>query len=64
MTSKQCNSRIWHIYVKKLEEHCFLLSVYFFKNKNCPRYENGKINQGHKDFFKKLGIEYSFTEMR
>ena len=65
MTSKQCNSCKWHIYVKELEESCFfLLSNNFFKNKNCLSYENGEINQGHKEIFKKTGREYPFTEMR
>ena len=64
MTSKQCNSCKWHIYVKELQEQCFLISTDFFKNKNCPSYQNGEINQGHKEFFKKLGEEYPFTEMR
>lgn len=64
MTSKQCNSCKWHICVKELEEQCFFISKGFFKNKNCLSYENGKINQGHKEFFKKMGKEYPFTEMR
>lgn len=64
MTSKQCNSCKWHIYVKELGEQCFFISKEMFKNKNCSSYENGKINQGHKEFFKKLGEEYPFTEMR
>lgn len=64
MTSKQCNSCKWHIYVKELEEQCFFVWEEFFKNKNCLSYEYGKINQGHKEFFKKLGKEYPFTEMR
>lgn len=64
MTSKQCNSCKWHIYVKELKESCFMLRQEFFKNKNCPNYKNGEINQGHKDFFKKLGEEYPFTEIR
>lgn len=64
MTSKQCNSCKWHIYVKELKEQCFFICNEFFKNKNCLSYENGEINQGHKEFFKKLGREYPFTEMR
>lgn len=64
MTSKQCNSCKWHIYVKEVRESCFLLRREFFKNRNCSAYENGEINQGHKEFFKKLGREYPFTEKR
>ena len=64
MTSKQCNSCKWHIYVKELGEQCFLINKEFFKNKNCSSYENGEINQGHKEYFKKVGREYPFTEMR
>ena len=64
MTSKQCNSCKWHMYVKELKEGCFLLCKEFFKNKNCPSYENGEINQGHKEVFKKTGREYPFTEIR
>lgn len=64
MTSKQCNSCKWHMYVKELKEGCFLLRKEFFKNKNCPSYKNGEINQGHKEAFKKTGREYPFTEIR
>lgn len=64
MTSKQCNSCKWLIYVKELKENCFQHSPEFFKNKSCPYYENGKINQGHKEYFKRVGREYPFTEMR
>ena len=64
MTSKQCNSCKYHIYVKELEEQCFMITGKFMKNKNCELYVNGEINQGHKEFFKKLGKEYPFTEMR
>lgn len=64
MTSKQCNSCKWHIYVKELEEQCFLICTEFFKNKNCLSYENGEINQGHKEAFEKTGREYPFTEIR
>lgn len=64
MTSKQCNSCKWHIYVKELQEQCLLTCKEFFKNKNCLSYEYGEINQGHKEFFKKLGSEYPFTEIK
>ena len=64
MTSKQCNSCKWHIYVKELEEQCFFVWNKFYKNKNCSSYEYGEINQGHKEFFKKLGSEYPFTEIK
>lgn len=64
MTSKQCNSCKWLIYVKELKESCFEHCPEFFKNKNCPLYENGEINQGHKEFFKKVGRKYPFTEIR
>ena len=64
MTIKQCNSCKWHIYVKELNESCFLLSTTFYKNKNCHEYKYGEINQGHKEFFKKCGREYPFTELR
>lgn len=64
MTVKQCNSCKWHICVKELGERCFRHRAEFFKNKNCSSYENGAINQGHKDFFKKVGEEYPFTEMK
>ena len=65
MTFKQCNSCKWHIYVKELKESCFLLNPnYFFKNKVCPSYKCGEINQGHKEHFEKCGREYPFTELR
>ena len=65
MTSKQCNSCKEHIYVKELGERCFMMNNhYFFKNKNCPDYEQGEINQAHKEHFKKVGREYPFTEIR
>ena len=64
MTMKQCNSCKWHIYVKELGETCFFSFQEFCKNKNCPSYQTGIINQGHKEFFKKRGEEYPFTEMR
>lgn len=64
MTAKQCNSCKWHIYVKELEEQCYLLRNEFFKNKNCSSYKTGLINQGHKESFKKLGSKYPFTEIR
>ena len=64
MTSKQCNSCKYHIYVKELGERCFRHSPNFMKNKNCFLYEFGKLNQDHKEFFKKVGEEYPFTEMR
>ena len=64
MTSKQCNSCKYHIYVKELRESCYLLSWQFFKNKNCPSYKYGEINQAHKEVFERLGKEYPFTEMK
>lgn len=65
MTSKQCNSCKYHIYVKELGETCFLInSQYFMKKKNCPNYKNGKLNEGHKEFFEKVGKQYPFTELR
>ncbi len=65
MTIKQCNSCNFHIYVKELEDTCFLISSKcFMKNKNCELYKNGKINQERKKFFKRLGKEYPFTEIR
>ena len=34
------------------------------KGKNCELYQNGKINQAHKEFFAKFEKEYPFTEIR
>ena len=34
------------------------------KNKSCELYEYGRTNQAHKEFFKKIGKEYPFTEIR
>lgn len=67
MTIKQCYSCKYHILVKELGESCFLSSgknKIFMKNKNCELYKNGKINQGHKEYFKKIGMKYPFTEIR
>lgn len=64
MTIKQCNSCKYHIYVKELGERCYLIGTKFMKNKNCELYQNGKINQGHKEFFTRTGKEYPFTEIR
>lgn len=67
MTIKQCNSCKYYIYVKELEETCFLSSgkyKFFMKNKNCEFYKYGKTNQGHKEYFKGIGKEYPFTEIR
>lgn len=64
MTIKQCNSCKYHIYVKELKEGCYLIADTFMKNKDCKWYKNGKINQGHKEFFARVGKEYPFTEIR
>lgn len=64
MTIKQCNSCKYHILVKELRESCFFLKNNFMKGKNCELYLNGKINQGHKEFFARNGREYPFTEIR
>ena len=65
MTIKQCNSCKHHILVKELRETCFMTSNRFFmKNKNCEFYKDGKINQEHKEYFKEIGMEYPFTEIR
>lgn len=64
MTMKQCNSCKEFIYVKELGERCFKHSPKFMKNRNCELYVNGEINQAHKDFFRKFGKEYPFTELR
>ena len=64
MTMKQCNSCKYNIYVKELRETCFRHSNKFMKNKSCELYQNGKTNQAHKEFFKKIGKEYPFTEIR
>lgn len=64
MTSKQCNSCKYHILVKELEEGCFIFEKNFMKPKNCNSYKNGKLNQAHKDIFKKYGKKYPFTEMK
>lgn len=63
MTIKQCNSCKKMIYVKELGERCFLQSDKFMKSKPCDLYENGEINQRHKEIFQKLGREYPFTEL-
>lgn len=64
MTIKQCNSCKYHILVKELNEGCFFIKNVFMKNENCELYQNGKINQGHKEFFARLEKEYPFTEIR
>ena len=64
MTSKQCNSCKHHICVKELKEGCFYISTTFMNKQNCDLYENGEINQAHKEFFKKFGSEYPFTEIK
>lgn len=64
MTIKQCNSCKYHILVKELRECCFFIKNNFMKGGNCELYQNGKINQGHKEFFARLGEEYPFTEIR
>lgn len=64
MTSKQCNSCKYLIYVKELGEKCGRHSQNFMKNKICELYTYGEVNQDHKDFFKKIGKEYPFTEIR
>lgn len=65
MTSKQCNSCKKHISVKELGDRCYLSTdAYFMKNKNCPFYEHGEINQAHKERFERRGKEYPFTELR
>ncbi len=63
MTIKQCNTCKYHIYVKELGERCFNHSPNFMKNKVCDFYKQGEINQDHKEFFKKIGREYPFTEL-
>lgn len=64
MTSKQCNSCKYHIYVKELGERCYLLQKQFMKKKNCPVYKNGELNEYHKKVFERYGEQYPFTEMR
>lgn len=64
MTLKQCNSCKHFIYVKELGERCRNHSFNFMKNKICDFYEQGEINQAHKEFFNKIGEEYPFTEIR
>lgn len=64
MTLKQCNSCKHHIHVKEFEERCFYITTIFMNKRNCDLYENGEINQAHKEYFKKVGKEYPFTEMR
>lgn len=68
MTSKQCNSCANRIYAKKKKrilDHCFLLLKHLFmKNKVCPHYTQGEVNETHKSFFKKIGQEYPFEEIK
>lgn len=64
MTSKQCNSCKYHIYVKELNEGCFILEKNFMKPKTCNSYKNGKLNQAHKESFERRGKLYPFTEMK
>ena len=64
MTIKQCNSCKYHTLVKELRETCFFIQNNFMKGKNCELYQNGKINQAHKEFFAKFEKEYPFTEIR
>ena len=58
MTMKQCETCKYHIYRKirrEYRESCFLLSRWFMRPHNCDIYEQGKLNQGRKEFFRKLG---------
>ena len=65
MTIKQCNSCKHHIYVKELDERCYLINnQWFMKKKNCPFYEHGEINEAHKELFECRGKQYPFTELR
>ena len=64
MTIKQCNSCKYHIYVKELGECCYLISDKFMKGEICELYQDGKINQEHKEVFARTGREYPFTEIR
>lgn len=64
MTSKQCNSCKYLICVKELGETCGIHSQNFMKNKVCEFYEHGEVNQEHKEFFRIIGKEYPFTEIR
>lgn len=34
------------------------------KGENCELYQDGKINQEHKEVFARTGREYPFTEIR
>lgn len=65
MTVKQCYSCKYYILVKELRETCFLYpNRFFMKSKNCELYKDGKVNQYHKEYFKRIGKEYPFTEIR
>lgn len=60
MTIKQCNSCKYHTYElrhKHPHDGCFHPFRYsmFMKSKNCDGYKQGKLNQGKKEFYKKLG---------
>ena len=63
MTMKQCNSCMHRINVKELGERCNKHSSKFMKNKICEVYRHGEVNQAHKEFFKRIGEEYPFTEV-
>ena len=67
MTVKQCNSCKYHTYEKRgkwTHEGCFLVWNKFMNSKNCDSYNQGEMNEGKKEFYKKLGREppYKFIE--
>lgn len=58
MTRKQCESCKYHTYRKVRKEYhesCFLLSQWFMKPHSCDTYKQGELNQGRKEFLRKIG---------
>lgn len=61
ITMKQCETCKYHTYrkiKKEYHEGCFLLSQWFMKPHDCDTYEQGELNQGRKEFFKKFDRLY------
>lgn len=58
MTIKQCETCKYHTYkkIKKgYRDSCFLLSKWFMQPHNCDIYKQGELNQGRKEFFRRIG---------
>lgn len=58
MTMKQCESCKYHTYKrvrKEYRESCFRMSQWFMKPHICDSYEQGELNQGKEEFFRRVG---------